>query len=436
MKILPLYCFKVTVISSIIVFYPTTETINLLRKKYERPGIRIYPGGKYTRHIHSLSLKGGDILVRFTRISIAETETDASGKIKITVIETHALIPEIAIPYYQRSPADIDLILNNNRRIYDKYLSLFEQICKEALLEHLPEADPNDDAEKAQDIRKKRRQIERLSDKDLIELLMKHSRIPDDWRLTTAEALFESSCDKLADAKGSAGIIRHITSSEYQVRLLRNRNKFAGCHEKFTDSETAYLLRAAVTAPPQKESVKIMAPGEAQMTEDNFSEYMLALPKNKSGNNAEDGADAITEDDLQNPLTEESLKKTRAGNAVRKEVIPGFTEEDIQKDADICGAPVLSNDYWLKIMSEGGPVPEPRPEKTAIITGLPASRFPEELFVAGHYPEEMLRCLIPASEDGSCFYAPGCYLRILENDLPACRTACRHPPPSYSRILI
>ena len=51
--------------SSKIVFVPTPAAINLLRKKYERPGIRCYLWGTYTQHIRSLNLPGGDILAEF-----------------------------------------------------------------------------------------------------------------------------------------------------------------------------------------------------------------------------------------------------------------------------------------------------------------------------------------------------------------------------------
>ena len=74
--------------SSKIVFVPTPAAINLLRKKYERPGIRCYLWGTYTRHIRSLNLPGGDILAEFARIAFAEVKNYPGGKIKIKVIET------------------------------------------------------------------------------------------------------------------------------------------------------------------------------------------------------------------------------------------------------------------------------------------------------------------------------------------------------------
>ena len=107
---------------------------------------------------------------------------------------------------------------------------------------------------------------------------------------------------------------------------------------------------------------------------------------------------------------------------------------------------MFGRDYLLKIMSEEEPFPEHQPAKTPIITGHPANRFPKELFVAGHYPDLMLRCLIPASKDGSCFYAPGCYLRILERKPPPKKPPKNgraknwltnlQPPSNYCRIVI
>ena len=190
------------------------------------------------------------------------------------------------------------------------------------------------------------------------------------------------------------------------------------------------------------------------MTEDNFSEYMLALQsalrlqeiENKK--NAENDAGVVTKEDLKKPLTEESVKTQPpgGGEAVRNEVIPGFTEEEIQEDVEIGSVPVFGRDYLLKIMSGEEPFPEHQPAKTPIITGHPANRFPKELFVSGYYPEMMLRCLIPASKDGSCFYAPGCYLRILERKPPPKKPPKNgraknwltnlQPPSNYCRIVI
>ena len=81
------------------------------------------------RHIRSLNLPGGDIPAEFARIALAEVKTYPGGKIKIKVIETHALIPELVLPYRRRALADIDLCCNSEYRLYEKYLSLFEQTC-------------------------------------------------------------------------------------------------------------------------------------------------------------------------------------------------------------------------------------------------------------------------------------------------------------------
>ena len=81
MKILPLYCFLVIATSSKFVFVPTPAAINLLRKKYERPGIRCYLWGTYMRHIRSLNLPGGDIPAEFARIALAEVKTYPGWKL-------------------------------------------------------------------------------------------------------------------------------------------------------------------------------------------------------------------------------------------------------------------------------------------------------------------------------------------------------------------
>ena len=461
MKILPLYCFLVIATSSKIVFVPTPAAINLLRKKYERPGIRCYLWGTYTRHIRSLNLPGGDILAEFARIAFAEVKNYPSGKIKIKVIETHALIPELVLPYYRRVLADIDLCCkcNSEYRLYEKYLSLFEQTCKEdrieQLLKQFPEIDLTENTKETKEIKELKeiiREIGNLTEDDLIRHLMETFRIPDDWRLIISNDLFEASSKKHANAKE---VKESVTLPSFMEKLLERRKKYADRYVTFTDEESEFLLRnLAAEANSLKGFSEIVIPGQAEMTEDNFSEYMLALQsalrlqeiENKK--NAENDAGVVTKEDLKKPLTEESVKTQPpgGGEAVRNEVIPGFTEEEIQEDVEIGSVPVFGRDYLLKIMSEEEPFPEHQPAKTPIITGHPANRFPKELFVAGHYPDLVLRCLIPASKDGSCFYAPGCYLRILERKPPPKKPPKKglakngltnlQPPSGYCRIVI
>lgn len=395
------------------------------------------------RHIHSLNLPRGDIPAEFARIAFAEVKTYPGGKIK--VIETHALIPELVLPYRRRSLADIDLSCNSEYRIYEKYLSLFEQTCKEdrieQLLEQFPEIDLTENTKETKaketkeikELKEKIREIGNLTEDDLIRHLMETFQIPNDWRLIISNDLFEASSKKHANAKD---LKESVTLPSFMEKLLERRKKYADRYVTFTHEESEFLLRnLASEANSLKGFSKIVIPGQAEMTEDDFSEYMLALQsalrlqETENKKNAENDANVITNEDLKNPLTEESVKAQRrdSGEAVRNEVIPGFTEEEIQEDVEIGSVPVFGRDYLLKIMSEEDPFPEHHPAKTPIITGHPANRFPKELFVAGYYPEMMLRCLIPASKDGSCFYAPGCYLRILE----------RKPPPSnYCRIVI
>lgn len=442
MKILPLYCFLVIATSSKIVFVPTPAAINLLRKKYERPGIRCYLWGTYTRHIRSLNLPGGDILAEFARIAFAEVKTYPGGKIK--VIETHALIPELVLPYYRRALADIDLCCNSEYRLYEKYLSLFEQTCKEdrieQLLKQFPEIDLTENTKETkeetketqetkklkEELRKKIREIGDLTEDDLIRHLMETFQIPNDWRLIISNDLFEAGSKKHANAKD---LKESVTLPSFMEKLLERRKKYADRYVTFTDEESEFLLRSlAAEANSLKGFSEIVIPDQAEMdeNEDDFSEYMFALQsalrlqETENKKNAENDANVMTEENLKNPLTEESVKTQPpgGGEAVRNEVIPGFTEEEIQEDAEIGSVPVFGRDYLLKIMSEEEPFPEHQPAKTPIITGHPANRFPKELFVAGHYPDLVLRCLIPASKDGSCFYAPGCYLRILERKPP------------------
>lgn len=410
------------------------------------------------RHIHSLNLPRGDIPAEFARIAFAEVKTYPGGKIKIKVIETHALIPELVLPYRRRALADIDLCCNSEYRPYENYLSLFEQTCKEERIEQLlkqfPEIDLTENTEETEEtkeikeLKEKIREIGNLTEDDLIRHLMKTFRIPDDWRLIISNDLFESCSKKHENAKD---LKESVTSPAFMKKLLERRKKYADRYVTFTDEESEFLLRnLASEANSLKGFSKIVIPGQAEMTEDDFSEYMLALQSElrlqeiENKKNAENNAHVITEEDLKNPLTEESLKTQRqgSGEAVRKEVIPGFTEKEIWEDVKIGSVPAFGRDNLLEIMSEEEPFPEHQPAKTPIITGHPANRFPKELFVAGHYPDLVLRCLIPASKDGSCFYAPGCYLRILERKPPPKNGRAKNwltnlqPPSTYCRIVI
>ena len=444
-------------------FVPTPAAINLLRKKYERPGIRCYLWGTYVRHIRSLNLPGGDIPAEFARIALAEVKTYPGGKIKIKVIETHALIPELVLPYRRRALADIDLCCNSEYRLYEKYLSLFEQTCKEdrieQLLKQFPEIDLTENTKETKEIKElkeKIREIGDLTEDDLIRHLMETFQIPNDWRLIISNDLFEASSKKHANAED---VKESVTLPSFMEKLLERRKKYADRHVTFTDEESEFLLRnLAAEANSLKGFSEIVIPGQAEMTEDNFSEYMLALQsalrlqeiENKK--NAENDAGVVIKEDLKKPLTEESLKTQPpgSGEAVRNEVIPGYTEEEIQKDVEIGSVPAFGGEHLLKNMSGEEPFPEHQPAKTPIITGHPANRFPKELFVAGHYPDLVLRCLIPASKDGSCFYAPGCYLRILERKPPPKKPPKKppkngraknwltnlQPPSNYCRIVI
>ncbi|WP_406038904.1 hypothetical protein [Succinimonas sp.] len=78
-----------------------------------QPLVRSWLIALATRHIRSFNLPGGDIPAKFARIAFAEVKSYPGGKTKIKVIITHALIPELALPYYRRALAEGEFSLES-----------------------------------------------------------------------------------------------------------------------------------------------------------------------------------------------------------------------------------------------------------------------------------------------------------------------------------
>ena len=71
-------------------------------------------------------------------------------------------------------------------------------------------------------------------------------------------------------------------------------------------------------------------------------------------------------------------------------------------------------------------VPEsPEPQTRGIFRFLSDS-----LFLIGTYPRKLLKCLMPATDSGKCFYSPGAFLRWLAEAAHAAETAAARTVPS------
>jgi hypothetical protein len=71
-------------------------------------------------------------------------------------------------------------------------------------------------------------------------------------------------------------------------------------------------------------------------------------------------------------------------------------------------------------------VPEsPKPQTRGIFRFLC-----DRLFLIGIYPGQLLKCLMPATGSGKCFYSPGAFLRWLAEAAQAAENAVARTVPS------
>lgn len=354
-----------------------------------------YPGSKcqkwacYERTIKSTAAPGTVIKAKIKRIAVIFPEPNKDGR----RYEAHALLPDILLPNFQYSVPNLAVLIYSGEitRSADD-----EIVCS-------AEDKADDDDETG------------LGDKYEVFLTCIC------WMLAASEEMIEKGINRFSerpdnteDARQADRNIRRMTSDKYKIMVLSNLARNINGYLPYIPKPEADEASDCPVIPentPYMESVGLPTPEERE--KDGYFASGMFNPDKR----------LMTKSELNRPLIE-SLNGGTAGWE-----IPGSaTDSEITGGAGACSA-----DYSLKMMearqkNKGRPndVPEsPEPQTRGIFRFLSDS-----LFLIGIYPKQLLKCLMPATGSGKCFYAPGAFLRWLAEAAQAAETAAARTVPS------
>ena len=372
-------------------FSPEKHVIAEIKKLLlqENPGSKCQMYGSYMRIIKSTAAPGTVIKAKIKRIAVIFPEPNKDGR----RYEAHALLPDILLPNFQYSVPNLAVLIYSGEitRSADD-----EIVCS-------AEDKADDDDETG------------LGDKYEVFLTCIC------WMLAASEEMIEKGINRFSerpdnteDARQADRNIRRMTSDKYKIMVLSNLARNANSYLPYIPKPGTGESPNGMTIPENTsgmESVGLPAPEEREKN-GYFASGMFNPDKH-----------LMTESALRMPLTESPDGGT-AGCEIQKS----------PADSEITGgAGACSTDYSLKMMearqkNKGRPkdVPEsPEPQTRGIFRFLSNS-----LFLIGIYPKQLLKCLMPATGSGKCFYAPGAFLRWLAEAAQAAETAAAGTVPS------
>lgn len=354
-----------------------------------------YPGSKcqkwacYERTIKSTAAPGTVIKAKIKRIAVIFPEPNKDGR----RYEAHALLPDILLPNFQYSVPNLAVLIYSGEitRSADD-----EIVCS-------AEDKADDDDETG------------LGDKYEVFLTCIC------WMLAASEEMIEKGIDRFSerpdnteDARQADRDIRRMTSDKYKIMVLSNLARNINGYLPYIPKPEADEASDCPVIPENTSGMAEVGLPSPEEREKNgyFASGMFNPDKH-----------LMTESALRMPLTE-SLDGGTAGCEIQKS----------PADSEITGGDgACSADYSLKMMearqkNKGRPkdVPEsPEPQTRGIFRFLSDS-----LFLIGTYPRKLLKCLMPATDSGKCFYSPGAFLRWLAEAAHAAETAAARTVPS------
>ena len=354
-----------------------------------------YPGSKcqkwacYERTIKSTAAPGTVIKAKIKRIAVIFPEPNKDGR----RYEAHALLPDILLPNFQYSVPNLAVLIYSGEitRSADD-----EIVCS-------AEDKADDDDETG------------LGDKYEVFLTCIC------WMLAASEEMIEKGINRFSerpdnteDARQADRNIRRMTSDKYKIMVLSNLARNINGYLPYIPKPEADEASDCPVIPENTSGMEAVGLPEPEEREKNgyFASGMFNPDKH-----------LMTESALRMPLTE-SLDGGTAG----KGIPVSAADSEITGGAGACSA-----DYSLKMMearqkNKGRPkdvTESPEPQTRGIFRFLSDS-----LFLIGIYPKQLLKCLMPATGSGKCFYSPGAFLRWLAEAAHAAETAAARTVPS------
>lgn len=372
-------------------FSPEDHVIAEIKKRL----LEKYPGSKcqkwacYERTIKSTAAPGAVIKAVIQRIAVIFPEPNKDGR----RYEAHALLPDILLPNLQYSVPNLAVLIYSGEitRSADD-----EIVCS-------AEDKADDDDETG------------LGDKYEVFLTCIC------WLLAASEEMIEKGINRFSerpdnteDARQADRNIRRMTSDKYKIMVLSNLARNINGYLPYIPKPEADEASDCPVIPENTSGMEAVGLPEPEEREKNgyFASGMFNPDKH-----------LMTESALRMPLTE-SLDSGTAG----KGIPVSAADSEITGGAGACSA-----DYSLKMMearqkNKGKPkyVSEsPEPQTRGIFRFLCDS-----LFLIGTYPGQLLKCLMPATGSGKCFYSPGTFLRWLAEAAQAAENAAAGIVPS------
>ena len=372
-------------------FSPEKHVIAEIKKLLlqENPGSKCQMYGSYMRIIKSTAAPGTVIKAKIKRIAVIFPEPNKDGR----RYEAHALLPDILLPNFQYSVPNLAVLIYSGEitRSADD-----EIVCS-------AEDKADDDDETG------------LGDKYEVFLTCIC------WMLAASEEMIEKGINRFSerpdnteDARQADRNIRRMTSDKYKIMVLSNLARNANSYLPYIPKPGTGESPNGMTIPENTSGMEAVGLPEPEEREKNgyFASGMFNPDKH-----------LMTESALRMPLTE-----SPDGGTAGCEIQKSPADSEITGGAGACSA-----DYSLKMMearqkNKGRPkdVPEsPEPQTRGIFRFLSNS-----LFLIGIYPKQLLKCLMPATGSGKCFYAPGAFLRWLAEAAQAAETAAAGTVPS------
>ena len=364
-----------------------TEIKKRLLEKY--PGSKCQKWACYERTIKSTAAPGAVIKAVIQRIAVIFPEPNQDGH----RYEAHALLPDILLPNFQYSVPNLAVLIYSGEitRSADD-----EIVCS-------AEDKADDDDETG------------LGDKYEVFLTCIC------WLLAASEEMIEKGInrfterpDKTEDERQADRNIRRMTSEKFKKTVLSSLARHIKSYLGYIPKTEEDKASDCPVIPENTSGMEAVGLPEPEEREKNgyFASGMFNPDKH-----------LMTESALRMPLTE-SLDGGTAGCEIQKS----------PADSEITGGDgACSADYSLKMMearqkNKDRPkdVPEsPEPQTRGIFRFLSNS-----LFLIGIYPKQLLKCLMPATGSGKCFYSPGAFLRWLAEAAQAAETAAARTVPS------
>ena len=367
MSIVELLYFEFTEYGEIVLGTIKKYVIDHIRMRLmnEFPGCLCQMWGFYERTIISVAFcKPIKVMIR--RIAVVSEEKDAFGKRVRKVIKTHALIPNMVLPYFRYAITDQVLAISSGMDIplkagisddefmqHPDFLYAVSEVQHEKNLDRFYQDDGNAD----ENLKKARRAASRQ------------------WH--------------------------HMQSAKYRESIRRNLVKYEGCYLNDIPGAPAVEAWNYRKLPEDDDDfVAVGYPGPEQRNRDNFSDFMFCPCRS-----------VMTIEDLRKPLAEAISDGTPKDSD-----IPVFSQTNGVDKTDADSA--ASTDYTISLMDARQNRHRERkavPESPEIVPRGIFRFLTETLFLVGRYPAKLLKYLMPATEDQTCFYTPGSCLTALKS---------------------